>query len=154
MANPLIAPWPGPYGGVPPWDQVRAEDFPAAFSTALAEERAAVEDIARNPSPPDFENTVAALQRVGRTKNRVLRLFGVMRHYVSTPEYRAIDREWQPRLAAAADEVLFCPGLFERIDAVYRSLAGTGLRHDQTRLTKLLWERCVRHGAEWPAPVP
>jgi len=147
MPNPLIVPWPGPYGGVPPWDQVRAEDFPAAFSTALAEERAAVEDIARNPSPPDFENTVAALQRVGRTKNRVLRLFGVMRHYVSTPEYRAIDREWQPRLAAAADEVLFCPGLFERIDAVYRSLAGAGLRHDQTRLTKLLWERCVRHGA-------
>jgi peptidyl-dipeptidase Dcp len=147
LTNPLTAPWPGPYGGVPPWDLVRAEDFPDAFATALAEERAAVHDIARNPTPPDFENTVAALQRVDRTKDRVLRLFGVMRHNMSTPEYRAIDREWQPRLAAAADEVLFCPGLFERIDAVYRSLAGAGLRDDQVRLTTLLRERFVRLGA-------
>jgi len=66
---------------------------------------------------------------------------------MSTPEYRALDREWQPRLAAAADEVCFCPGLFERIDTVYRSLAGAGLRHDQERLTTLLRERFVRMGA-------
>ena len=147
MTNPLTAPWEGPYGGVPPWDRVRAEDFPAAFATALAEERAAVDEIARSPLPPDFENTVAALQRVGRTKDRVLRLFGVMRHFMSTPEYRALDREWQPRLAAAADEIRFYPGLFERIDTVYGSLAGAGLRHDQERLTTLLRERFVRMGA-------
>jgi peptidyl-dipeptidase Dcp len=70
-----------------------------------------------------------------------------MRHNMSTPEYRAIDREWQPRLAAAADEVLFFPGLFERIDTVYRSLASAGLRQDQARLTTLLRERFVRMGA-------
>jgi peptidyl-dipeptidase Dcp len=70
-----------------------------------------------------------------------------MRHYVSTPEYRAMDREWQPRFAAAADEVLFCPGLFDRIDTVYRSLADAGLRDDQVRLTTLLRERFVRQGA-------
>jgi peptidyl-dipeptidase Dcp len=147
MTNPLTDPWPGPYGGVPPWDQVRAEDFPAAFVTALAEERSAVEQIALNRLPPDFENTVAALQRVGRTKDRVLRLFGVMRHYMSTPEYCAIDREWQPRFAAAADEIRFHPGLFERIDMVYQSLPGAGLRDDQERLTTLLWESFVRLGA-------
>src|SRR5690606_17291576 len=28
--NPLLAEWSGPYGGVPPWDQVRPEDFPEA----------------------------------------------------------------------------------------------------------------------------
>jgi len=146
-SNPLTAPWQGPYGGVPPWDKVRAEDFPDAFAIALAEERAAVEEIARSPLLPDFENTVAALQRVGRTKDRVLRLFGVMRYFMSTPQYRALDREWQPRLAAAADEIRFCPGLFERIDTVYKSLARAGLRPDQARLTTLLRERFVRQGA-------
>ena len=30
-ANPLIAPWTGPYGGVPPWDKVKPELFPAIF---------------------------------------------------------------------------------------------------------------------------
>src|SRR5262245_35632358 len=122
MSNPLTTPWSGPFGGVPPWDQVRAQDFPAAFEAALADERAGVEQIARNPAPPDFENTIAALQRVGQMKDRVLRLFGVMRHNMSSPEYRALDKEWQPRLAAAADEIRFFPGLFDRIDAVYKSL--------------------------------
>lgn len=36
-ANPLLAPWTGPYGGVPPWDKVKPELFPAAFEAALAE---------------------------------------------------------------------------------------------------------------------
>ena len=34
-------------------------------------------------------------------KDRVLRVFGVMRQNMSSPDYRALDREWQPRLAAA-----------------------------------------------------
>ena len=27
--NPLIAPWTGPYGGVPPWDKVKPEEHAA-----------------------------------------------------------------------------------------------------------------------------
>ena len=148
MTNVLTAPWRGPYGGVPPWDRVRADDFPAAFATALAEERLAIEQIARDPSPADFENTIAALQRAGRTKDRVLRLFGVMRHNMSTPAYSALDREWQPRLAAAEDEVRFFPGLFDRVDAVYRSRGDAALRPAQARLTTLAWEEFVRCGAK------
>ena len=44
-SNPLIDAWKGPFGGVPPWDAVRAEAFPVAFEAALAEERAEVEAI-------------------------------------------------------------------------------------------------------------
>ena len=29
--DPLLAAWTGPYGGVPPWDKVKVEAFPAAF---------------------------------------------------------------------------------------------------------------------------
>ena len=112
QTNVLLEPWSGPYGGVPPWDRVRAADFPAALGASLAEERAAVERIANNPEPPDFENTLAALERAGRMKDRVLRVFNVMRLNMSTPEYRALDREWQPRLSAAADAITFLPGLF------------------------------------------
>jgi peptidyl-dipeptidase Dcp len=147
MTNPLIAPWPGPYGGVPPWDRVRPDDFPEAFAFALAEERAAIERIASNPLPPDFENTIAALQRSGRTKDRVVRVFDVMRENASTPEYRALDHEWQPRLAAADDEIRFFPGLFERIDAVYQSRAAVPLTAAQARITTLLCEGFVRYGA-------
>ena len=38
--NPLVAPWIGPYGGVPPWDRMRPELLSEAFTSALAAERA------------------------------------------------------------------------------------------------------------------
>ena len=42
---------------------------------------------------------------------------------MSTPEFQKLDREWQPKLAAAADAIAFNPGLFKRIEAVYQSAA-------------------------------
>jgi peptidyl-dipeptidase Dcp len=147
MSNPLIDPWPGPYGGVPPWDRIGPSAFPSAFEAAIAGERAAVARIADDPEPPTFANTIEALERAGRMKDRVLRVFGVMRLNLSTPEYQALDQEWQPRLAAAEDEIRFFPGLFERIESVHRSIATAGLRPDQARLTTLVRDAFVRSGA-------
>ena len=50
MSNPLTEPWPGPYGGVPPWDQIAPGHFPPAFTAALEDERAAVARIATDPA--------------------------------------------------------------------------------------------------------
>src|SRR5512144_452125 len=101
MSNPLAARWPGPYGGVPPWDRLRPAYFPEAFELALAEQRAEVDAITANPEPATFENTIAALDGSSRTLDRVLRLFGVARENVTTPEVQALEREWRPKLAAA-----------------------------------------------------
>ena len=146
--NPLTAPWTGPHGGVPPWDWVRAKDFPEAFAIALAAEQAEVAAVAARPDPPTFENTIAALQRAGQTKDRVVRLFDVMCLNLSSPAYHALDQEWQPTLAAAEDAIVFHPGLFERIDAVYRSREQSGLRPDQIRLTTIVRDRYLRSGAQ------
>lgn len=147
-ANVLTLPWSGPYGGVPPWDQVTPSLFTPALEESLADERVAVDAIASNPAAPDFENTIAALERAGRMKGRVLRMFAVMRLNTSTPAYRALDAEWQPRLAAASDAITFYPGLFERVDAVYRARGVSGLRPEQVRVVTLIWENFVRSGAQ------
>ena len=34
--DPVLAPWSGPYGGVPPWDQLKLERVPAGFATGIA----------------------------------------------------------------------------------------------------------------------
>ena len=31
----LLQEWTGPYDGVPPWDQVKVSQFPAAFQAAM-----------------------------------------------------------------------------------------------------------------------
>jgi len=145
--NPLVAPWPGPYGGVPPWDHLRPENFPEAFVLALAEQRAEIAAIAANPDPPTFENTIAALDRSSRTLDRLLRLFSVARESVTTPEFQTLEREWQPKLQAAADAIDHNPHLFRRIGSVFESLPTAHLDPDQERLATRTFESLVRRGA-------
>jgi peptidyl-dipeptidase Dcp len=146
--NPLLAPWAGPYGGVPPWDRVRPEYFPTAFEVALAEQRAEIDAIAWNAGEPTFHNTIEALERSGRTRDRVSRLFGVAVDNITNPRYQALEREWEPKLAAASDAVFMHRRLFERIAAVYASRHVSNLSAEQQRLTERLHDLFVRRGAQ------
>jgi len=149
--NPLVKPWSGPYGGVPPWDEMHPQHFPQAFDTAIAEQKAEVDAIAANPEPPDFDNTIVALERSGALLDRLQRLFGVARQSVTTPEYQALEREWQPKLSAVADAIVFNRQLFDRIEVVYRSLPASSLDAEQRRLVTRLRDSLVRRGARLDA---
>jgi Zn-dependent oligopeptidase len=70
---------------------------------------------------------------------------------VTTPQYQSLEREWQPKLAAAADEIDLNPRLFQRIEAVYQSLPGADLDPDQKRLATRMYENLVRRGARLDA---
>jgi peptidyl-dipeptidase Dcp len=73
-ANPLLAPWTGPYGGVPPFDKVKVADYPAAAEAAMAQELAEVDKIANDPAAPTFDNTLGGLELCGSTGERVVAL--------------------------------------------------------------------------------
>jgi peptidyl-dipeptidase Dcp len=143
--NPAIAPWTGSYGGVPPWDKLKPEQFPAAFAQGIALRRAEFDRIAANRAAPTFENTIAAMQRAGRDLQRVNTLFGVMTANVTTPAYQALDKDWSPKLAAANDEITFNQALFRRIEVVNKDRAQ--LDPEQARLTERTYDSFVRQGA-------
>lgn len=42
VPNPLLTPWSGPYGGVPPFDKAKVEQIKPALETAMAEDRKSV----------------------------------------------------------------------------------------------------------------
>ena len=146
-ANILLADWSGPYEGLPPWDRVRPELFPEAFQVAIDEQRREIAAIADNPAAPTFANTVEALDRAGRRLDRVQALFGVMTGNMSNPQYQALQREWGPRLAAAADEIVLNPALFQRIRTIYEARASSGLDPQQQRVVTRRYEAFVRRGA-------
>src|ERR1043165_65074 len=73
--NPLLAKWEGPYGGVPPFDRVQIPLFKPALEAAMAEQLAETKKIANDPAPPNFENTIAALERTGSSLDRVGTLY-------------------------------------------------------------------------------
>jgi peptidyl-dipeptidase Dcp len=150
-ANVLVSPWAGPYGGVPPWDHAKPENFPAALQAALDEQRREIAAIAADTASPTFENTIVAMQRSGQVYDRVVRMFSVFRDNLSTPELQTVEREWTPKLAAAADEIAFNPRLFERVAAIHQSLPKSALTTEQKRLVTRTYEGLVRSGAKLDA---
>ncbi len=150
-SNPLLAPWAGPYGGVPPFATARVEQLKPALEAAMAEELAAVAAIAANPKPPTFDNTIAALERSSRTLDRVRTIYDVFGGTMSTPAFQAVETEMDPRLAAHRDRVVQDEKLFARIQAVYDGREKSGLSPEQKRLSWVYWNAFVRAGARLDA---
>jgi peptidyl-dipeptidase Dcp len=146
--NPLLAPWTGPYGGVPPFDSASVAALGPAMEAAMAEELAEIDAIANNPEPPTFENTIAALERAGRTKDRVDTVYGIYSSSLATPEFQALEREMEPRLAGHRDRIVQNEALFRRIEAVYSSPEKASLTLEQQRLLWLRYTNLVLAGAK------
>ena len=87
-ANPLLQEWTGPYGGVPPFEQVKVEHFKPALETAMAESLAEIDRIANDPAPPTFANTIEALERSGRTLDRAGAVYGVFSGTMRTTAFQ------------------------------------------------------------------
>jgi peptidyl-dipeptidase Dcp len=146
--NILLTEWAGSFDGVPPWDQVRPDLFPAAFQFAIDERAREYAAIAGNSEAPTFANTLEAMERAGQRLDRVQSIFGVMTSNLSTPEYQALDKEWSPKLSAAGDAITLNPQLFQRVETLYNQRASLGLDAKQTRLLTRNYEYFVRNGAK------
>jgi peptidyl-dipeptidase Dcp len=147
-ANPILAAWTGPYGGVPPWDRAQADKFPEAFTTGLALLLAQIDAIANNPEPPTFANVIVPLEDAGRDEGRAEVLFGVLTNNMNTPDVQALDREWSPKIAAANDKITFNEKLFSRISQVYAAREKAGLTPEQKRLLERTYDQYIRAGAK------
>ncbi len=150
-ANPLLAPWAGPYGGVPPFDRVEVAQFKPALEAAMAAQLAEIQAIAGNPEPATFDNTIAALERSGRPLARVRAVYDVFGGTMSTPGFQAVETEMDPRLAAHRDRIVQDERLFARIQAVYDAREKSGLTPEQKRLSWVYWNSYVRAGARLDA---
>jgi peptidyl-dipeptidase Dcp len=149
--NPLLAEWSGPYGGVPPFDQVKVEQFKPALETAMAENLAEIDRIANDPNPPTFQNTIAAMENTARRLDRVGTAYGIWSSTMNGPEFQVVEREMAPRLAEFSDQITQNEKLFERIDAVYNSEEKASLTPEQQRLTWVYYNNFIRAGAKLDA---
>lgn len=146
-ANPLLAEWKGPYGGVPPFNEVEVHFFKPAIESALAERLSDVERIAANSEAPTFTNTIAALESSGRSFDRVQAFYFVWSATMNSPDFQVVQREMAPRLAAASDQITQNEKLFRRIETVYNSPEKKSLTPEQQRLTWLYYTNFIRAGA-------
>ncbi|MHA6345517.1 M3 family metallopeptidase [Roseivivax sp. CAU 1761] len=146
MTNPLLAPWDGPFG-LPPFDRIDDEDFPAAFETARVEHLAEIAAIANDPAPPSFDNTILALEGAGTALDRVLAVFYGLAGADSTPRRQELQRDFAPKLADHASEIYGNRALFDRIRTLWEGRAALDLGAQEAQLLMLTHRGFVRAGA-------
>ena len=147
VGNPLADPWPGPYQGVPPWDQVTVDLLRDALNKGIEARSAEVAAIVANSEPATFDNTLLALEKGGDHLSRAGSIFGVMTGNIGSPDWQALNREMSPILSAASDEITFNDALFQRIRAVHESAEAAGLSAEQARVARRRYQSLVRNGA-------
>lgn len=146
MTNPLLTDWTGPFA-LPPFADIKDEDFGPAFDAALTEARAAIAAIAADPEAPSFANTIEALELAEAALDRVSGVFYNLAGADSTPAREALMRDLAPKMAAFSSEVTMNAGLFARIEALWEAREGLGLTPEQARVLELYRQMFVRAGA-------
>ncbi len=144
--NPFFEAWNTPFE-LPPFDRIRPEHFPPAFDRGMAEHAAEIAAIAGSGAAPDFANTVEALERSGRLLRQVGRVFNNLTSSATNEVLDRIDRDYAPKLAAHRIRIMLDPGLFARVDALWRERDRLALAPDQRRLLERHHLNFVRSGA-------
>ncbi|MBA2934969.1 M3 family metallopeptidase [Sphingomonas sp. CGMCC 1.13654] len=146
-ANPLLAPWTGPYGGEPAFNTYSVAQFEPALTAAMAMDQKEIDAIANNPAHPTFANTILALEKSGEALNRVYALYGIWEGNLNTPDFQAVDTKMSPILQGFQDKITQNAKLFARIDTVYNSPDKAKLTPEQQRLVWVTWNNFAQQGA-------
>lgn len=144
--NPLLGPWNTPFD-LPPFDDIRPAHFSPAFDQAMSDHLAEIAAIGENPEPPSFANTVEALERSGRSLNRVGAVFENLVGSLGGEALEALEREMSPKLTKHSMRVALDPARFHRIAALFAQRESLGLEEDQMRLLERMHLNLVRSGA-------
>jgi peptidyl-dipeptidase Dcp len=145
--NPLLAPWKGPYGGLPPFEQIKVEQFEPGVMSGMDMTRKEIAAIANNPAKPTFENTIVALEDAGRPMSRAFSMFGVYASTMSDKPMQAVEQKIAGPAAAFGDEITQNPALFARVKAVYDARDSLKLTPEQKRLTWVRYNGFASQGA-------
>lgn len=146
MKNPLLTESPLPYGA-PQFDKIKAVHYIPAFEKAIAEAKAEIDAIARNPEEADFRNTIEAMEYSGSLLNRVSGIFYNVKEADTNDDLEEIALKVAPMMTEYSMYVSLNEDLFRRIKAVYDKRESLGLTTEQSRLLDKTYKGFVRGGA-------
>ena len=144
--NPLLSSWTTP-DEIPPFALIKPKHFVAAYDHAFAAHDIEIAAITASRHQPDFENTIAALERSGKALQRVDSVFHLLIGADSNEALLEIERELAPRAASHWTYIHTNPDLFRRIDALMQHIDTLGLNAEQKRVLERYHTAFRRAGA-------
>lgn len=145
--NPLLTPSPLPFHA-PPFNRIKDSDYLPAFQAGIEQQLAEVRQIADNPAPATFENTLVALEKSGQLLTRVNRVFNGVISANSDPALQKVQDEIAPKLAAEHDAIFLNDKLFKRVETIYNQRHKLRLDPESHRLIDYYYQQFVLAGAK------
>jgi len=144
--NPFFSAFNTPYE-VPDFDAIEEEHYLPAYKYAIDVHNEEISDIISNPDPPDFINTIEALDRSGGMIRKIDDVFNNLNSSVTSDKLQAIAKEKAPLLSGHRDDIRLNPDLFSRIKEVYNTKESLELSAEQSTLLEKTYKDFVRGGA-------
>ena len=144
--NPLLKESSLDYGA-PEFNKIKAEHYLPAFKKGIEEAKNEVTSIIENREAPNFYNTIEALERSGKTLDRVSGLFFNILEADSSDELQKVAEEVTPLLNEYSVFVSMNQALFEKVKSVYDKRESLELEADQMKLLEKTYKSFVRGGA-------
>lgn len=144
--NLLLEKWEGPFD-LPPFAQIRDEDFAPAFDEALTLARGRIAAIGAGEGA-DFEAVIGALEDAEAELDRIAGLFYGIAGADSNAAREALMRDLAPKLSAFSSEVTNNKALFAKIDALWQRRETEALQSEELRVLELYHRMFLRSGAQ------
>ncbi len=144
--NPLLQEWTTPFG-TPPFHLIKTAHFKPAAEEAIRSAAEEIRSITDNTEPPDFENTVAALDRTGESLGRITSVLFNLNSAETNKNLQKIAQEVSPLITRFSNDITLNRKLFARIKSVFDVLETSKLSKEQKRLTERRFRSFILGGA-------
>jgi peptidyl-dipeptidase Dcp len=133
MNNPLLEKWITPYE-TPPFDLIKVGHFKPAVEEAIKQAAEEIDTIVNDASPPDFRNTIEALERSGETLGRIISVLFNLNSAETSKELQAAAQEISPLITRFSNDITLNEKLFSRVKSVWDARDRLSLSGEQLML--------------------
>ena len=144
--NPFLTAYNTPHETTP-FHLIKTEHFEPAVLVGIEEQNREIEEIINNPEKPTFANTIVALERSGKTLDRITTVFGNLLSAETNDEMQAIAERIMPQLTEHSNNISLNEKLFSRIKSVYENEDKQSLNQEETMLLNKTYDGFIRSGA-------
>ncbi|MBK7713400.1 MAG: M3 family metallopeptidase [Bacteroidales bacterium] len=146
MTNPFLHEWDTPFG-TPPFDKIDLSHYKPAILKAIRLAAKEIKAITDCTEPPDFNNTIAALERSGELIGKIISVLFNLNSAETSKELQAIAQEISPLLTRFSNDVTLNKKLFQRISHIYKDLESSDLNTEQKILVEKKQRNFILGGA-------
>lgn len=148
--NPFFETYSTPFGTTP-FDRIRIEQYEPAFEEGIKQQEEEVKNIADNPQPATFENTIVALERSGKLLEKASSAFFNVLNAEANDEMMEISQRISPKLSESSNNIFLNETLFARVKKVYEEKDTMNLSTEDAKLLDDTYESFKIRGAALPA---